>query len=58
MASDFFKKKVSDVVGAVTDKIGALVDKFQRDKEVIPCPTYGYRKSGDENTWVIPVRVW
>jgi phosphatidate phosphatase APP1 len=58
MASDFFKKKVGDVVGVVTDKIGVLVDKVQRDKEVIPYPTYGYRKRGDPNTWLIPVRVW
>jgi hypothetical protein len=44
MASDFLKKKVGYVVGAVSDKVGAPADELQRDKEVIPYPTYGYRK--------------
>jgi hypothetical protein len=35
-----------------------LIDKLKRDKEVIVYPTYGYRRPGDESTWVIPVRVW
>ena len=44
MVGDFFKK-----VG------GKVADVFQRDKEVIAFPTYGYRK-GDG--WTIPLRVW
>lgn len=29
-----------------------------RDKEVIAFPTYGFRKPGDRDVWVMPVRVW
>ena len=43
----------------VGDFFRNLVHKAQRDKEVIPFPTYGYRKGGAaDGDWVIPLRVW
>src|SRR5215213_3085421 len=31
---------------------------LRRDKEVVVYPTYGYRKRGDPDTWVVRLRVW
>ena len=43
----------------VGDFFRNLVHSVQRDKEVIPFPTYGYRKGGAaDGDWVIPLRVW
>jgi hypothetical protein len=44
--------------GTVVEKAGDVLEELKRDKEVIVYPTYGYRKPGEEGTWVIPVRVW
>ena len=61
MANDLFKK-VGGLVDAAKVKasqiVDAVADEFRRDKEVIPYPTYGYRKKDDASTWVIPLRVW
>jgi phosphatidate phosphatase APP1 len=55
-------KKAEDtagkVFGAVGEKVGEVLDELKRDKEVIPYPTYGYRKGEDEGTWVLRLRVW
>lgn len=46
------------LAGAVVEQAGAALEELKPDKEVIAYPTYGYRKPGEEGTWVIPVRVW
>jgi hypothetical protein len=47
--------KIEDVI----DKVGDAVEGvFKRDKEVVVYTTYGYRKQGDPNTWVVRLRVW
>ena len=69
MPSDFFKKAVADIEGALKGAVegveGAvnhvgdrIAHAFGRDKEVIVYPTYGYRKEGDEGTWIIRLRIW
>jgi phosphatidate phosphatase APP1 len=69
MANDFLKKKLGSIVhaaedaashvaGAVEHGVADVLDKFKRDKEVIVYPTYGYRKSGEEGTWVLRLRIW
>ncbi|HEV7889125.1 MAG TPA: phosphatase domain-containing protein [Pyrinomonadaceae bacterium] len=51
--------KVEDVVDKVGDAVEKTVeDIFRRDKEVVVYTTYGYRKQGDPNTWVVRLRVW
>ena len=69
MPSDFFKKikdaaegavhKVEDAVQHVADAVENTVEGvFKKDKEIIVYPTYGYRKAGDEGTWIIRLRIW
>jgi phosphatidate phosphatase APP1 len=54
--------KAADLLGDVKDAaenaVDTVVEELKRDKEVVVYPTYGYRKPGEEGTWVIPVRVW
>ena len=73
MPSDFLKKKAAELAGAakgavhkveeaahhVADAVENTVEGvFKKEKEVIVYPTYGYRKEGDEGTWVVRLRVW
>lgn len=72
MPSDFLKKAAGDLANAakgavekagdaaadLAGDIGEVVGGLQKDKEVIAYPTYGYRKDGEEGTWVIRLRVW
>jgi phosphatidate phosphatase APP1 len=69
MPSDFLKKAVADIEGAVKGAVEGvesaahhagerIAHALSRDKEVIVYPTYGYRKEGDEGTWIIRLRVW
>src|SRR4051812_38606765 len=69
MPSGFFgdlkkaAKGALDKVEDVVEKVGDAVEKtaegvFKKDKEVVVYPTYGYRKQGDPNTWVVRLRVW
>jgi hypothetical protein len=69
MPNDFLKKAAADIEGALKGAIegveGAvhhveekIVHAFRKDKEVIVYPTYGYRKEGDEGTWIIRLRIW
>ena len=55
---DEAKGAAGQVVDAVVETAGAALEELRPDKEVIAYPTYGYRKAGDEGTWVIPLRVW
>jgi hypothetical protein len=58
MPSDFLKKAVADIEGAVHHVGDRIAHALSRDKEVIVYPTYGYRREGDEGTWIIRLRVW
>ena len=55
---DDAKGAAEQVVETVVERAGEALDELRPDKEVIAYPTYGYRKPGEEGTWVIPVRVW
>lgn len=54
-AAESAVNKVDDVIDKVGDAVGGV---FKKDKEVVVYPTYGYRKQGDPNTWVVRLRVW
>lgn len=47
--------KVEDAAHHIEETVAHALG---RDKEVIVYPTYGYRKQGDPDTWVVCLRVW
>jgi hypothetical protein len=47
--------RIKDAMHHVEDRIAHAL---RRDKDVIVYPTYGYRKEGDEGTWIIRLRIW
>jgi hypothetical protein len=54
MPSDFLK----GIKDAAKGAIHKVEDALRRDKGVVVYPTYGYRKQGDPDTWVVRLRVW
>lgn len=58
MPSGFFDDLKKAAKGALDKVEDAVESVFKRDKEVVVYPTYGYRKQGDPDTWVVRLRVW